>query len=246
MFRSMKYQNPVVREHMASHYAMGLLTPRVKRRVEAWMEHDASFHKEVLQWQERLSPLNDLPPAVTPPAYVRRNVLAAIAGTPQEQVAKRGWSWLWRSLPIWQGVSLASMALVAFLVFSPVQTTAPVSGKLAYVAVMQTMNGQSEPPLVISAYAKTESTPSRLELRWNDRVENTNVAQATLWAVDRDTGDVSPLMTLADNTTSVALTASQWKSVQNSLELVVTSGEQFDSPVLLRGVCLQLADWTSA
>ncbi|WP_154650893.1 anti-sigma factor [Reinekea blandensis] len=244
MLRSMRYQNPKIREHLASQYAMGLLLPLVKRRVERLIEQDASFEREVRAWQERLAPMNELPEERPAPAYVKQAVMNRIQGltgssdTPPSPLQ----SW-WRSLRLWQGLTMASLALVVVIALAPLGTETDLPAKLSYIAVMQADGQVGESPLVISAYGKTESTPSRIELRWNDRTDKQSVEATTLWAIERETGAVTQLTQLAADTRSVSLTAEQWQAVKNSLELVVVRGNDFNGDVVLRGLCIQLADW---
>jgi anti-sigma-K factor RskA len=223
---------------------MGLLLPSVKRRVEKLMQQDASFEQEVIAWQERLAPLNDVPDPKPAPAFVKDKVMAKIQGKPASQVSKLT-AW-WQSLWFWQGLSAASMALFIVIAIAPFNENTDQLAKLSYIAVMQSDTTAGEAPLVVSAYAKTEDDPSRLELRWNDRTDRESVEQTTLWAVERETGNITPLMQLAAGMQSVNLDAQQWQAVKNSLELVVVKGTEFDGEVVLRGVCIQLADWNKA
>lgn len=244
MLRSLRYQNPKVRDHLASQYAMGLLLPLVKRRVEKLMQQDSAFEQEVRAWQERLSPMNDLVEPKPAPAFVKQNVMRQIQLSPDTPASKLG-AW-WQSLWVWQGVALVSMALFVIVLLGPFSTTSELPARLAYVAVMQTAEGVGESPLVISAYGKTDTKPSRLELRWNDRSDKLKVDQTTLWAIERDTGKVTQLTTLASGTQSVNLTADQWQAVKNSLELIVVQGTDFSGDIVMRGPCIQLADWDRA
>ena len=250
MFGSLRYQNPVVRQHLASQYAMGLLTPLVKRRVEALMVHDPGFEKEVRQWQEHLSPLNDLPRPVSVPAHVRDNLLAAIA-EPRQTVADGAqalswWQRLVASLRLWQGLaagSFAALMLVFLIGFNTPSTVINASDRIAYIAVMQDTNTGLEAPMVITAYAKTDDVPSRIEIRWNERTAQENVDGKTLWAVERNTGATTKLASLAAGSNKIALTKAQWLMVQNSLELYVTDGDNASDKVLLRGTCIRLMNW---
>jgi anti-sigma-K factor RskA len=244
MLRSVRYQNPKIREHLASQYAMGLLLPSVKRRVEKLMQQDASFEQEVIAWQERLSPLNDVPEPKPAPAFVKERVMAKIQGKPVMQTSKLQ-TW-WQSLLLWQSLSAASLALLVVITVMPLTENTELVAKLSYIAVMQSDTTAGEAPLVVSAYAKTEDDPSRLELRWNDRTDRESVEQTTLWAIERETGNITPLMQLAAGMQSVNLDAQQWQAVKNSLELVVVKGTEFDGEVVLRGICIQLADWNKA
>ena len=138
---------------------------------------------------------------------------------------------------------MASLALVVVLIVQPFNTPMPAVAKLSYLAVMQSPFSQDEAPLIISAYGKTDNAPSRLELRWNDRVTAVDLQASTLWAIERETGNLTQLSQLTPNDLSIDLNADQWSAVKNSLELVLVRGTEFDGEVILRGICLQLADW---
>ncbi|MBJ7536882.1 anti-sigma factor [Marinomonas transparens] len=250
MFRSLKYQNPVVREHLAGQYAMGLLSNQVKKRVEAFIKYDATFEQEVIHWQVRLAPLNEIPEEVPAPAGLKQKVLARIQSenqAPSSTLLEQVMIW-WKSVLLWQGAAFASItALIIFITMpfnSPTQQTTS-TGTLSYLAVMQSQQASTEPPLVISAYSKTEKSPSRLEFRWNERTPNQDLSNATLWAIERETGSFIQLTKLAVGIKKMNLTAAQWKAVNNSLELIVVDGDSLSSRVLLRGTCLQLANWVS-
>lgn len=243
MFRSVRYQNPVVREHLASQYALGTLSPLVKRRVEAFMEFDETFRQEVSSWQETLSSLASVTEEVPVPSFVKTELMANIQ--PSQSEPKAPWyDSLMNSIAVWRGIAFASVAVllvVSTLWFNQPNTTIP---RVAYLALMESEDGIGEPPLVITAYAKLEDSPSRLELRWNDRVAQQPVNDATLWAVARETGEVRAITTLTEGRRSVDLNSEQWQTVKDSLELVLVGGREFDGPVLLRGLCVQLTDWT--
>lgn len=243
MFRSMKYQNPKIREHLASQYAIGLLTPRVKARVEALMNSDESFRQEVDSWQETLSPLSSVAEPVPVPPELKAKIMKATIGDAPDKALF--WGALMDSIRLWQGLAVTSLAAVFVISMLHFNQPSPVSpAKLSYIALMQSSTLSGEPPLIITAYGKTEVAPSRLELRWNERTESAELAGATLWAVARETGKIEKLASLTADLKRLDLTKQQWALVKNSLELVVTHGPKFESETLFKGTCVQLTDWT--
>jgi anti-sigma-K factor RskA len=96
---------------LAMEYALGTLTLAEMRQAEARAASDPAFAAEILRWQDRLSPLATLVPAVQPPpALWARLALATGARMPRPGNA-RGWQAA-------TAVSLAlaaSLAVVAFL-----------------------------------------------------------------------------------------------------------------------------------
>jgi anti-sigma-K factor RskA len=229
---------------------MGLLTPLVKRRVEKFMQHDAKFEQEVIAWQERLSALNELPEPVTPPNYLKAKIMATVEqsrGAMSANTAQSWWQVVMNKVGLWQGIAMASLALLVVVLIQPQQVTQVIEkvagGELSYVAIMESTSITGEAPLVISAYSKTDTDPSRLEFRWNDRQTKQPIDNVTLWAVDRDTGQHTALMQLADGAKTADLNADQWKAVKGSLELLIVRGDDFNGEVVMRGLCLQLASW---
>ena len=59
--------NEALRERLAAEYVLGTLRGAARRRFEGWMFHDAALRRAVTEWQERLVPMAELTPAVTPP-----------------------------------------------------------------------------------------------------------------------------------------------------------------------------------
>jgi len=238
MSRSLRYQQPEVREHLASQYALGTLTPLVRRRVDALMIDDIELQREVAAWQKRLSPMNSLVAPIAPPDKVKNAIMARISGEEVEQ--KHSWfdiaHWI-QSVFAWR-ITTAFMAAV-FVLTLVFNTSTDVNNSASYLAMMSMEGVQGEAPLVISGYAKTKDQPSKLKFNWNERLAKVDLTDTTLWAIDRETGAEMLLGSIENNVTEWSLNKTQWVAVKGSLELIVKRADT----TVLRGLCLQLEPW---
>ncbi len=126
------------------------------------------------------------------------------------------------------------------LLFAP---TPPATQSVNYMAVMQSLPAQSEPPLVITAYKGDAPGRSHLHIQWNERVERKSLEGLSLWAVSRASGAATDLGALSHTQSQRLLSKSEWLAIKDSAELLVVQGSTLDSPVVYRGPCLQLSPW---
>src|SRR5208282_4105244 len=98
---------------------LGTLRGRARARFERLMRANRGLADAVRAWEERLLPLAESLPPVTPPARVwpaiRRRIdgSAAVPGRPASQAAHGGW---WRALAL---VSLAAAFALALVLLKP-------------------------------------------------------------------------------------------------------------------------------
>jgi anti-sigma-K factor RskA len=62
--------NERLRDRLSAAYVLGTLKGGARRRFEAMQKESALIQREVAQWQDRLHPLAEFSPAVTPPPHV--------------------------------------------------------------------------------------------------------------------------------------------------------------------------------
>src|SRR6476620_6110881 len=91
---------------LAAEYVLGVLDAGERRAAERRLAQDAAFAAEVAFWEERLGPLANEVPPVTPPAQVWSRIDSALA--PNARPVN-----LWNSLFFWRWSALASAALAA-------------------------------------------------------------------------------------------------------------------------------------
>ena len=70
----MNYRNPQLRDRLASEYALGTLHGRARKRFERLLRNDADLRRNVIQWQERLTPMAQAVAPVNPRKRVWRNI----------------------------------------------------------------------------------------------------------------------------------------------------------------------------
>jgi anti-sigma-K factor RskA len=112
----MRYDNPELRQELASRYALGTLRGPARRRFERLAAGDAALGDLTRRWEARLNALAEQAPAVEPPARLWRAIerrLAAESAAGREPAARP--AGLWDSLAFWRGLAGAAAALAAGL-----------------------------------------------------------------------------------------------------------------------------------
>lgn len=92
-------------------YVLGVLDATARAAVEQEMRNDPRVAATVLLWQQRLSPLADDVPAVTPAAHVWTRISATLghAAPTQPHAPSR----LWDNLRLWRWVAIGASAVAA-------------------------------------------------------------------------------------------------------------------------------------
>ena len=125
---------------LAAEYVLGLLGADERRAVERRMAEEASFAREVAEWEERLGGMASYVTPATPPAHTWRRIEASLG----EQLF--GPISIWQSLAFWRAFSVGSSVLaaacIAALVYvglrPPPQTPPPRAPLLATLTGTQT------------------------------------------------------------------------------------------------------------
>ncbi|RDE24966.1 hypothetical protein DV711_05175 [Motiliproteus coralliicola] len=236
MSRSLRYQAAEVREHLASHYVLGSLSERVRRRCERLMREDSEFEAMIYLWQQRMNRLNDEVEPVQPPERVWQQLSGQMEADDHASGARR----FWKGLAFWRGAT-ALMLVACLAVWLWPQS--PQFRSVNYMAVMQSLPEQPEPPMIITAYKGDKPGRSQLHIQWNERLDAMDLSGLRLWAVDRETQALTDLGSLDAMQTNRLLTKPEWLAIKASQELLVVRGESPEGTVLFRGPCLQLSPW---
>lgn len=135
--------NDNLRSKLAAEYVLGTLRGGARRRFETWMKDDANLRREIAEWHDRLAPLGELTPAVTPPARVWQAVEHKLwAGN--RQPGATWWRDLTANLQFWRNLAIASSAvatiMLALMLTRPIDDAAPA---LSYVAALADAAGQT-------------------------------------------------------------------------------------------------------
>ena len=96
---------------LAAEYVLGVLSAEERRAVETRMAEDASFAREVAEWEERLGGMASYVIPATPPAQTWRRIEASL-GEPLGGFAGGPVS-IWQSLAFWRAFSVGSSVLAA-------------------------------------------------------------------------------------------------------------------------------------
>jgi anti-sigma-K factor RskA len=248
---SARYEDATLQEALASAYVAGTLQGPARRRFETLMRTHPDLRRRVDAWEDRLAPLNDATPAVEPPERVWQALRQRIA--PESRAAAPAASGFWNRLSFWRpfGIVAAVLALLVagysgFLVTRPapapqVATVETEQIAPSYVAVLQ---DQSDTPvLVVTAFKK----PWRLTIEPLRDMTPYSGKVFQVWAVQRDTGTIRPLIQVAGNAVlQQRLGDEGWNAIETSESLIVTVEEAGEAPaapsgeVLFSGLCLTL------
>lgn len=118
----MRYDDPELRDRLASEYVLGTLHGRARARFRGLMRYDPDLRARVAAWEARLAPLAEAIPARVPPAAAWDGIAARLghAGAVRPPTKARsaagagsGLSGWWRGLAI--AASLSTLALAALL-----------------------------------------------------------------------------------------------------------------------------------
>ena len=133
------YDNPQLRDRLASEYVLGTLRGAARARFESLLKYDAGLRGLVAEWESRLTPMAAAAGEIAPPARLWRRVAARIGGR-----AGGGW---WASLAFWRTCAATSAAALLALAVYAGNRPAP-EPPIAMVAVMSDDNAR--PALVVS------------------------------------------------------------------------------------------------
>jgi anti-sigma-K factor RskA len=96
---------------LAAEYVLGVLSAEERRAVEARMAEQASFAREVEDWEERLGGMASYVSPATPPAHAWFRIQASLGAQPLTTAVPS--PTIWQSLSFWRGLSLGSSVLAA-------------------------------------------------------------------------------------------------------------------------------------
>ena len=105
---------------LAAEYVLRLLPPPQEAAFEARLAAEPLLMREVAFWAARLADLNAEVPEVAPPARVRKALINRLFGGPAKPP-------FWQRAWVWQAMTVASVALAAFLSVQVLRMPEPVA-----------------------------------------------------------------------------------------------------------------------
>jgi len=99
---------------LAAEYVLRLLDPAEEAQVAARLARDPALAEEVAAWTTRFAGLDADIAEVAPRAAVKAGLEQRLFGLPERQS-------FWQRAGLWQGISLASVAVAAFFAFQTLQ-----------------------------------------------------------------------------------------------------------------------------
>ncbi|MGS2717899.1 hypothetical protein ACVBE9_06995 [Eionea flava] len=261
MSTPLRYRQPEICDHLAGQYVAGLVTPRVRIRIEQLAGVTPELSRAIARWSDAFvelqQPLNEslknnqklgVIDFDTVWHSVNNNVEAKSSEKNPVNLLKNVKSALTTWKLIASGSALASIFMVGFLLLSSPQVTSPVMINASYLATMQIHGSQKETTqFVISAYAKQETSPSRLAIQWVNGNVETEHSTLHLWAEDRESGELTYIGLQELSNHSVALSKPEWLAISNSRRLLMTKTKSVSNEdnIVFSGLCLSLAQWQS-
>ncbi len=126
----MRFADQDLRDKLAAEYVLGTMSARARRRFEVHLRSNPQLRRAVAQWEERLSPMGDIVPAIEPPARVWQSIRSRLNFG---QASSPGF---WNSLSFWRISSFASAVLAIALIVAvrmPEREKAPEPGRMVVV-----------------------------------------------------------------------------------------------------------------
>ncbi|MGL4726875.1 MAG: hypothetical protein ACRCWW_20605 [Scandinavium sp.] len=214
-----RYARPEVRDHLAGHYLLGLLSRRVSRRFEQLLARDPSLWLEIERWQERLP--DPSPPFRHPPARVWRHLQMISEGKNPPGAIRR---WMWNS---------GWLALGAMMMFLSLTPLTPSIKPVSYLAMMS--SAECHDCFVLMAFQGDKPGKSSIRVQYGEQ-SPAALEGASLWMRDKTSGELIYLAPMAQLGTQRYLTPGEWNQLKNSDELVVKQEGQ----TLFSGRCITL------
>jgi hypothetical protein len=254
MSRCLRYQNPIVIEHLASQYTAGHLSTRVRSRTEALVLKIPELDRAIAQWTDAFSLIHI---QVSPPVFTEKKQNLLWQGIDKQTIIsveeRPSVATFWQNIFAWKlaaGFStLTTVILVAILWFSVSTPNTNIATGPDYLANMHA-HGDPERNIefVISAYAKNTDMPSRLYVQWLQSQEVRVIHPPLhLWAENKETLELVYIGIQPENGRNWNLTKAAWQAVINSRRLLMTTENQqpADNNIIFSGICLQLKQWKS-
>jgi anti-sigma-K factor RskA len=155
---------------LAAEYVLGVLSAEERRAVETRMAQEASFAREVAEWEERLGGMASYVMQATPPAQAWLRIEAWLGGPPLSADPRAVLpASIWQSLAFWRGLGIGSSALAAACVAA-----------LVYVGLQPAPQAPPRTPLLATLTGAKTKQPNFVAAIGADGISLTIVPAALL------------------------------------------------------------------
>lgn len=241
-----RYASEQVVDHLASNYVMGLLSPRVKRRVDTLRaEFDyRAIDQRINYWENKLSPLNDHVPELAPLPETWQDIQSRLdigQSLAKKHSQNSRFSWLSFSMPQWAAAFSVIICVVIGVKFLPPQESL---GALSYVAVLEDDN--QRPQVVAATYG--DSKKLVLDILTLPDIDSEQSFE--LWVTSKTDNQTRSLGEIPQgvNNFDRQLSDAEWRLIADSSFLVISvedaGGSALGEPsdeVISKGLCIRLA-----
>lgn len=245
----LRYRHPTICGHLASQYVTGVMTPRVRIRLEKLLSVTPELNRAVAFWSDQMAEIQLELPEHNASDGLWSNINKLTPDTKTHSNRKENNSG-WKNLLLWQATGIAGMAtsiaLALILFITPLNNIPAVNAAPSYMAAMSKHDDSAETiHFVINVYKKTESTPSALFVQWSQRQPRETAQPLFLWAEDKDTGELTYIGKEPSKGGAWDLDKPIWLTISNSSRLLVTQDKRLPSQsnTLFSGPCVQLTNW---
>ncbi len=238
-----RYSSPVIVDHLASNYVTGLLTQRVRQRVDGLRTQFRYRHidRRINYWEQKLAPLNDKVPELAPMPDTWQNIQTRL-NMGQQQAEQPSGFLHWLSFPISKWAGAFVFAICAFFGASLLRPADPL-GSLSYVAVLE---DNSQTPQVVAATYR-ESKKLVLDILTLPDINSDESFE--LWVTSKTDNQTRSLGEIPKGETNFnrQLSDAEWRLIADSSFLIISvedmGGSALGEPsdrVVSKGLCIRL------
>jgi len=235
-----RYQNPEIIQHIASQYALALLSPHARARADSLRQDISTLNAAIHSWQNHLASLDEVTPELSPKKESWDKISATLF---PDQQANPQLSW-WQKINSWTAAGAFAMALLLSITWYALSPVA--SSSLSYIAVLTNEQGQAQ--LVAATYGEDRTLV--LDMAQLPKVEDEE--ELELWVISKSDSEARSLGTLPKGQTSLSQTLSEahWRLIKDSDSLIISveeiGGSAIGEPseqILAKGICVRLSAW---
>ena len=241
-------KNAIIVTHLASTYVCGLLSSRVRSRVERLIAQSpqGELQTAIFMWEEKMSTIDRNTLSVAPQPATWKKIQARIDA--KQSVDEQGQNSFVSFISSFftRHVLTAVAVPMAFVMGLFFWGGAQPESQLSYIAVLST---GEQPQIVAATYGNTRE----LTLEVVSSPDIPDGYDAELWVVSKSDKIVRSLgvITASVGSETRRLSEAEWRLIRDSDSLILTLEEKGGSPfgepsteIISQGLCIRLTSWT--